>query len=191
MGLQVVGAGLPRTGTKSLRCALETLLGGPCYHMHEVFDNLDHVPFWRRAVAGQRSEWPGVLAGYVATVDWPGSAFWGELSEANPDAVVLLSRRQSADAWWRSIDGSILGAARTEQPPEQVEWGRLFRELLSRLTPDWNDPHAMMAAYERHNDEVRSAVPADRLLEWTPEDGWRHLCRGLGRPVPSEPFPHL
>ena len=47
----------------------------------------------------------------------------------------------------------------------------------------------MIAAYERHNDEVRAGVPPERLLEWCPGDGWEPICERLGLPVPDEPFP--
>src|SRR5262245_38107485 len=99
-GLRVVGAGLPRTGTRSLKAALEVLLGGRCYHMQDVFENLDHVPIWRRALAGEPPDWHTFLADYVAAVDWPSSAFWKELSD--PDALIVLSTRSEAGTWWQS-----------------------------------------------------------------------------------------
>src|SRR5262245_11821865 len=101
MALQVVGAGLPRTGTSSLKVALEHLLGGRCYHMAVIPGR----PFvlgegWDRALAGAAG-WETLLAGYAATVDWPASLFWRELSAVNPGALVLLSVRDSAELWWR------------------------------------------------------------------------------------------
>jgi hypothetical protein len=195
MSLQVIGAGLPRTATSSLRCALETLLGGTCYHMHEVFENTDHVPVWRRALAGHPPDWNGFLSGYTAIVDWPGSAFWEELSQANPDALVLLSVRVAPGTWWRSAKNSVFDGAYREQPPELVEWQQMFRTLLStRLTPGWEDEKSANEAYERHNEQVRAAARAGRFrrfLEWKAADGWLPLCRELGRPVPERPFPHL
>lgn len=195
MTLQVIGAGLPRTGTTSLRCALELLLGGRCYHMHEVFENLEHVPYWRRALAADPPDWNRFLAGYSAIVDWPGSAFWEELSAANPAALVVLSVRPQPGTWWRSADESIFDGTRNEQPPELVPWQQMFFELLrSRLTPDWADERAANEAYERHNEQVRAAVRAggcQRFLEWRPTDGWAPLCSELGLSVPDRPFPHL
>src|SRR5207302_2217751 len=121
--IRVVGAGLPRTGTKSLKDALEMILDGPCYHMQEVFDHLDHAPAWRRALDGDPTGWPSPLEGYVATVDWPASFFWRDLAEANPDAVVLLSMRTDAETWWASVDATIL---------------RLLRGGASETDPEWN-----------------------------------------------------
>jgi len=191
MTLQVVGAGLGRTGTVSLKGALERLLGGPCYHMVEVFAHPDHVPAWAGATRGEPTDWEALLGGYRAAVDWPAGAFWRELSEANPGAIVLLSVRDDAATWWRSADRTVFEAMRRPQPPEMAEWHEMIVDLLcTRFTDQWLEPEAAMAAYERHNDEVRATVPADRLLEWRPGDGWEPLCTALGVPVPDEPFPH-
>jgi hypothetical protein len=99
MTLQVVGAGLGRTGTHSLKLALERLLGGPCYHMVEVFGHPEHVDVWRRAALGETVDWDALFDGYVACVDWPGGSFWHELADAYPEAPILLSTRDSADTW--------------------------------------------------------------------------------------------
>jgi len=107
MALKVVGAGLGRTGTNSLKLALEALLGGPCYHMFELAAHQERLPDWERAVAGGDVDWDAILDGYVATVDWPGCAFWRELHAANPDAMVLLSVRDP-DGWWASMESTIV-----------------------------------------------------------------------------------
>jgi hypothetical protein len=192
VSLRLVGAGLPRTGTKSLKLALEQLLGGPCYHMVEVFEHLDHVPVWRGALAGRQPDWDAFLAGYVAAVDWPASAFWRELAEANPDTVVLLSAREDPETWWRSADATILGVVRRDEYPEYEEWLELAHELMrERIGPAWDDPRVARAAYERHNEDVRARVSPDRLVEWRPGDGWEPLCRALDLPIPVDPFPHV
>src|SRR5436190_16050817 len=90
MALKVVGVGLGRTGTNSLKLALEQLLGGPCYHMFELIAHPQQVPLWERALRGEKVDWDSLFAGYSATVDWPGCAFWRDLAAANPDAPVLL-----------------------------------------------------------------------------------------------------
>jgi hypothetical protein len=190
--LSLVGPGLPRTGTTSLTLAAERLLGGCCYNMAEVFGRLEDVPVWRRALRGELPDWEELLGDYTAAVSWPASAFWRELVDAYPDAVVVLSTRQSAEAWWRSADATILELARREEHPREYgDWPALFDELLrARLGPRWDDPDAAMAAYTRHNEGVRAAVPPARLVEWRPVDGWEPLCAALGVPVPDEPFPH-
>jgi hypothetical protein len=190
--MRVIGAGLPRTGTHSLKLALEQLLGSACYHMIEVFGNLDHVPVWHQAVKGDVPDWGRFLADYDAIVDWPGSAFWRELSDSNPDALVLLSVRENPETWWQSADQTVLETMRRKHPPEFHAWLEMCLDLMrSRFTGVWEDRRSAMAAYERHNDEVRSTVPSDRLLEWRPGDGYAPICKALDLPIPNEPFPHV
>jgi hypothetical protein len=195
--LKVVGAGLPRTGTKSLQAALERLLGGRCYHMHEVFEHLGHVPVWRAALRHEQVDWESVLGDYSAAVDWPASAFWRELAEAYPSAIVILSVRSDAATWWDSVSSTILHTTRREPPPERVEWLEMLTELFERrLTPRWKEEPLRAAAaaaeaYDAHNAAVRAAVPPERLLEFRATDGWGPLCAALNVPVPDEPFPML
>jgi hypothetical protein len=189
MGLRIVGAGVGRTGTHSLKVALEQLLGGPCYHMVEVLEHRDHMPIWTAALGGAPTDWDAVFAGYAATVDWPACGVWEPIWEANPDALVLLSTRASTDEWYRSADRTILDGMRAGASPG----GEVFRAMTDAMAAafgaDWDDEASCRAAYERHNAHVRATVPADRLVEWQPADGWTPLCEALGAPEPDEPFP--
>ena len=190
--LRVVGAGLPRTATHSQKKALELLLGGRCYHMAEVFEHLEDVPTWSAAARGDEVDWSSFPPDCVAAVDWPASAFWRELAAANPDALILLSTRQSAAKWWESADETIFPVIRNPVEPENEEWKEMVLELLGReIGEDWDDAERAQAFYERHNDEVRREAPPERLLEWRAEEGWEPLCRALGLPVPDEPFPRV
>ena len=186
MKLRVVGAGLGRTGTHSLKIALEQLLGGPCYHMIEVFGHPEHVPLWRDAALGKEPDWDALFADYVATVDWPGAAVWSEMSAHYPDAIVLLSVRDSADAWWKSASNTIFKAI-PEHPED--DWGKWAVALIDGHIGSHVDPEIAKAGYERHNAEVRATIPSSRLLEWNATDGWAPLCEALGVPIPDEPFP--
>jgi hypothetical protein len=191
--LRVVGAGLPRTATRSLKDALELLLGGRCYHMAEVFDHLEDVPTWRAATRGDTVDWNAFPPDSVAAVDWPTSAFWRELADANPDAVILLSTRASAAKWWESADETIFPVLRKPvEEPANEEWHQMVLELAAReIGPEWDNAERAQAFYERHNAQVRRDAPADRLVEWRAEDGWEPLCQALGLPVPNEPFPRV
>jgi hypothetical protein len=187
MTLRVVGAGVGRTGTHSLKVALERLLGGVCHHMVEVFAHPEEIPVWSAAVDGRPVEWKALMAPYTAQVDWPGASFWPELADAHPEALVLLSVRD-ADSWYRSARATIfegMGRVHRDDP-----WmATMLRLLGDRFCADLDDRDAMIGAYRRHNDAVRAGVPAGRLLEWSPGDGWEPICERLGVAVPDEPFP--
>jgi hypothetical protein len=187
-GLRVVGAGVGRTGTHSLKVALEQLLGGRCHHMIEMFGSPEQIAGWTDAIEGRPVDWRALLDGYVAQVDWPGASFWPELAAAYPDALVLLSVRAPED-WYRSASNTIFLAAE-HTPPELAPWMSTFAGLMrDRFSDRTDDPTAMMDAFVRHNDAVRAQIPAARLLEWSPGDGWEPICYRLGLPVPPEPFP--
>ena len=188
MEIAVVGAGVGRTGTHSLKLALEQLLDAPCHHMLEILGDPTQIPAWTDAIEGRPVDWAAMLARYGAIVDWPGGAFWRELSAANPDALVLLSVRDP-ESWYRSASNTIF-LTFDNMPPEVAPWMASVRKLLhDRFSDRFEDPTAMMDAFVRHNDTVRAEIPADRLLEWTVSDGWEPICERLGLPVPAEPFP--
>ncbi len=194
MALRVIGAGLGRTGTNSLKAALEQLLGGPCYHMYELRDRPGDLPIWEDALAGRPVDWEAALGGFVASVDWPAAAFWAELLEASPEAHVLLSTRESPEVWWRSMERTIVPTLAQSLPQDDEQLARqrsLTRQIIrARLTPALGEREAAIAAYEQHNEEVRCRVPPGRLIEWQAGEGWEPICAALGMPVPEQPFPH-
>jgi hypothetical protein len=193
MAMRVVGAGLGRTGTHSQKLALERLLGAPCYHMIETFGRPDDIPVWHRAVNGDLPNWRTVLADYAAAVDWPVAAFWREIGDAFPDAIVLLSTRD-VDAWWTSASNTIFKVVGNEVAAEEITGAQqsMAADMLTkRFTPRWMEEDEAKRAFEQHNADVRAAIPGDRLVEWQPGDGWEPICNALGLPVPDEPYPHV
>lgn len=192
MGLKIVGAGVGRTGTTSLKAALEQLLGGPCYHMLETFGRPQDRLVWKAAFEGHPPDWHTFLADYEATVDWPGAGVWEQIHEAFPEAPVLLSVRD-VDDWWRSASRTIFIALSQNTPrpgSDRTESDGMGEAMMARFTPDFLDESAAKAAYLAHNDHVRATVPAGRLIEWKTGEGWEPLCAALEVPVPDEPFPH-
>ena len=188
--LRVIGAGLGRTGTHSLKLALEKLLGAPCYHMAEVFRRPEDIPIWHRAANGERVDWRKLFAGYAAAVDWPPAGFWTQIADVFPDAIILLSVRD-ADSWWKSASSTIFAMHQREPRPDD---NPAFRPMIADMfgktfTPDFLEETAAKAAFDRHNADVRKRAPAGRLVEWRAADGWAPLCAALGVPVPDEPFP--
>jgi Sulfotransferase domain len=194
VALRVVGAGLGRTGTNSLKLALERVLDGRCYHMSECMERPGDAAVWHAAIRGESVDWDALLTDFDATVDWPACAFWRELSAANPEAVVLLSVRESPEAWWESMEKTIVSTLSQPVPADDEDWVKrraMTLDLMGSFTPDWKHREAAVAAYEAHNTEVRRTAPAGRLVEWRPGDGWEPLCEMLGVAVPGEPFPHV
>ncbi len=191
MGLRVIGAGLGRTGTASLKAALEELLGGRCYHMFEVRNRPADPDVWGDAYEGKFPDWHAFFEGYEAAVDWPVAPFWRELSEAFPDAPIILSVRD-ADSWWESASSTIFHGIATMIRPEASDgWARMGRGMVRRFTPAFQDEGAAKQAYLAYNDHVRATAPPERLVEWSAADGWAPICAALGLNVPDHPFPHV
>jgi len=194
MGLEVVGAGLGRTGTHSLKIALEQLLGAPCYHMLETFGRPDDIPVWHAAVNGDLPHWNDFLSDYRAAVDWPACSFWREILAANPDAIVLLSSRDT-DGWWTSASNTIFHIVDREVPAGDdvftAQKAMAVDMLKNTFTENWQNETEAKRAYEQHNADVRASVPAGQLIDYRPGDGWEPICEKLGLPVPSDPFPHV
>ena len=192
MALKVIGAGLGRTGTMSLKAALEQLLGGKCYHMYEVFEHLEtDVPIWHDAAIGKPVDWEKLFDGYVAAVDWPAGAYWKEISAAYPNALILLSSRDS-EKWWASASETIFPSIQEVAAQEHTPWHEMIDAMMtSRFHHDLNDKDKCIAAFEKHNENARKNAPANRFIEWQPGDGWEPICNALGLPVPDEPFPHV
>jgi hypothetical protein len=187
MTLRVIGAGLGRTGTLSLKIALEKLLGAPCYHMMEVFEHPEHVAAWHAAARGDMPDWRDLFRDYAAAVDWPAASFWPEIGAAFPDAVILLSTRDP-ESWWKSASTTIFPSSRQAEGP----WREMIDAVFaSRFTPALDDKEACLAAFERHYADARRRIPPARLLEWNASEGWPPLCRALGVPEPGEPFPRV
>ena len=193
MTLKVIGAGLGSTGTMSLKLALEKLLGGPCYHMTELFEHLEeHTPLWHQAAKGEAVDWNLVFSNYVAAVDEPVSTQWQSIMAHYPDALVVLSVRD-VDSWWKSAIATILPVKidpPDEMSPARRAWLDMVLELYKIVYPQgFQEEDKAKAAFTAHVDRVKVNVPPARLLIWEVSQGWEPLCQALGLPVPEEPFP--
>jgi hypothetical protein len=206
MGLEVIGAGFGRTGTTSLKAALEALGFGPCYHMSELFEHPEHVPLWEAAVRGEPVDWDALFGGYRAAVDWPAAAFHGELMERYPEAKVILTVRDP-ERWYESTKNTIFMMREARRSPTFRLMGALvpFVRNVRRATGVVDDlawdgifggrfeeKEFAISAFNRLNEEVKRRVPADRLLVYDVKEGWGPLCKFLGVEEPrDEPFPRL
>ncbi len=193
MNLRVVGAGLPRTATESLRLAVVTLLGAPVHHLHDIPGH----PYvlgeeWSIALAGGTPDWDALYDGYAGGLDWPTSLFWRELAAHHPDALIVLSTRDTTDTWVDSMAATVLPVARACAPEDWIG-GRDLAVMMERFagTADWDDRAVLGTAYDDWVAGVREDADPAHLLDWQVGDGWGPLCAALGVPVPEVDFPWL
>lgn len=194
MPMKILGAGFGRTGTFSLKRALETLGFGPCHHMYEVRQRPDQVELWMSAATGQKPDWSEAFKGFQSQVDWPASAYWKELHAHFPQAKVILTDRDP-EAWYESIRQTILPASEIGRHADANPIGRKASEMMYKT--------ALLGIFEGrlqekdfaiqrmldHRQEVIDTIPPEQLLVFGVGDGWEPLCRFLSVPEPDGPFP--
>lgn len=190
MPLKVIGAGLGRTATFSMKFALEHLGLGPCYHMSEVFAGARrNIPLWLDVVDG-KPDWDTIFDGYQSTTDYPACSYWRELADYYPAAKVVLTVRD-ADSWFDSVSETIFSeqmqGSLAGSPVEAMMKGVIFDAFGGRV----KDRAFMTDWFERRNQKVIDSLPPERLLVYSPREGWEPLCSFLGFPVPDEPFPRI
>ncbi|HJR81332.1 MAG TPA: sulfotransferase [Anaerolineales bacterium] len=197
MALKVIGAGFGRTGTRSLKVALEELGFGRCYHMVEVMKNPRHLKHWAQIMEGGKADWEALFQGYQAATDWPVAAYYKDLMSVYPDSKVILTVRDP-ERWHISIMNTLYQLSRrftrfTRIIPsahqflnamEKAIWQGIFHNRLEDRT------HAIQV-FKDHIEEVKRVVPANRLLIFEARHGWEPLCAFLNVPVPvNKPYPH-
>jgi hypothetical protein len=191
MTMHVIGAGVGRTGTYSLKLALNRLGVGPCHHMEEVLHQMPvQVPLWAAAAAG-KPDWEAIYTGYHSTVDWPTACFFRELHAHYPAAKLILTERDP-ERWADSFGATIykLLAGRDEAPPEMRDWLDMAGDVIAKTGfPPGLDRDGLRDAFIAHNEAVRAAIPADQLLIFEVKQGWGPLCEFLDAPIPDEDFP--
>jgi len=201
MPLEVIGAGFGRTGTLSLKLALEQLGFGPCYHMIETRAHPEHDAMWLALAHGETHDWRTIFKGYTATVDWPSTYFWKTLIADNADAKVILTLRD-AEAWYASALNTIFArmhafAAVLSTDGAPVDPARrAHMQMVQTIVVDSTfggslDRDHAIAVFNAHNDEVRRTVPPERLLVYEPGEGWDRLCAFLRVPLPEAPYPKV
>jgi Sulfotransferase domain len=193
MSLEIIGPGFGRTGTNSLKLALEHLGFGPCHHMFEVRDNPELLADWEALARGETVDWDEVFAGYRSQVDWPGAKYWRELARHFPDAKVILTVRDP-DEWFDSVQATLAPfvAARGKHPaPHPNAIAEMAYKLIVVPTFDgrMSDREHLTRIFREHIAEVQAAIPAERLLVFDLREGWAPLCAFLGVDVPDIPFP--
>ena len=190
MSLEVIGAGFGRTGTKSLKAALEILGFDPCYHMVEVLPKgPKEFTLWEHAGSGS-ADWEAIFGPYKATVDFPGCTFWKELADFYPNAKVLLSVRD-ADRWFKSTQETIFSPRWIEHLKTSSAATFMNITINNQFGGNMHDRDTLVGRFQEHNAEVQATISPERLLTFEVRQGWEPLCDFLEVPVPSEPFPHI
>jgi hypothetical protein len=198
MALRVIGAGFGRTGTRSLKTALEQLGFGRCYHMVEVMKNPSHLKRWADIMHGGKADWEKLFRGYQATMDWPGAVYYKDLMTVYPESKIILTVRDP-ESWHRSMMHTIYQAGRGFfgrisyvipsvhqflNAMEKAIWQDVFHNRLE------DKAHAI-EVFKNHIEEVKHVVPRERLLIFEAKHGWEPLCSFLNVPVPvDKPYPH-
>jgi hypothetical protein len=207
MPIKIIGAGMPRTGTNTLKQSLEQLGYKHVYHMKELLVNPDKLHYWKTLDETGDTDWDALYEGYDGTVDFPGYPWYKEHMKQYPDAKVILTVRDFED-WYKSVDSTVFRAG-PQTPGEKIKMlGKLLfnpriRKVVKcikwfkkcffaeRLHGKFEDKEFAQKFWEDHLAEVKATVPADKLLVYDVRDGWGPLCTFLGVPEPAEPLPHL
>lgn len=200
LDLQIIGATLPRTGTMSLKIALEKLGFGKCYHMIEVIQN-DHSKVWTEILESKHKNYEKVMGDFHSTVDAPGSIVWEELLSLNPNAKVILTVRDTPEAWFESCDATVINNIYPSRRSLGLKFNAVLMGKFRRLV-ELHD--AILKKYPKncskddfinyYNDYiayVKEKCPSEKLLVFNVKEGWEPLCKFLNVPVPNEDFPRV
>lgn len=201
--MDVIGAGLGRTGTSSLKLALEQVGFDKCYHMRELLlENPQHLTCWEQAFTTGTTDWKAIFTGYLATVDYPAALYYRDLTQTYPDAKVILTVRDP-ERWYESVRQTIFATSEHAWALDILRWVLppirerypIFK-YVNRLIWDgqfegrFKDKAFAIATFKQWNESVKATVPANKLLVFEVKQGWQPLCDFLGVPVPDTEFPH-
>lgn len=190
MALEIIGAGFGRTGTYSLKTAIEQLGFGPCHHMSEVIGEPTQIKLWSDVAEG-RADYYRIFSGFKAAVDFPVAAYWQEVRDANSDCKVILSHRDAED-WYSSFSQTILPLIldREAWPTDAKPWFEMMENvIIGKALGGRTDRDGIIAAYRANEAAVRDLEAQGDALMFSVRDGWEPLCRFLDVNVPDEPFP--
>jgi hypothetical protein len=198
--MKVIGSGFGRTGTLSLKAALEELGFGPCYHMKEVLLNRKHTEVWYNIAKGEPVDWENLFQDFEATVDFPTSIFYKKLMEVFPSAKVVHTIRDP-DSWYDSTKETIYQSTGNYFVPDWLkQWVKRIDQGIGMVNiliwqglfeGAFDNRQRAIEIFKRYTDEVKQTVPADKLLIFDVKEGWEPLCQFLDVPIPNTPFPHV
>lgn len=191
MAISIIGVGVGRTGTYSLRMAINQLGYGPCHHMEEVLKNMDvQVPLWSEALKGN-ANWSSIYKDFKSAVDWPTAGFFRELIKEYPTAKFILTER-NPENWADSFGSTIykLIEGKDKAPEKMHDWLNMANAVITKTGfPLGLDREGLINGFIAHNKAVREIIPEEQLLVFQVKEGWEPLCKFLNVPAPEEPFP--
>jgi hypothetical protein len=193
--LGVIGAGFGRTGTKTVKNALEIIGAGPCHHMHELVERPENLKLWSSVLDGTEINWNQIFQGYNSQIDWPGAVYWKELAVFYPEAKVIHTVRDP-ESWYESLTNTIIQTltdAENAATSDLRNMRRFAREIIcNRLFQGrFSERDWMIDRFCAHNDEVVSTISQERLLVFDVKEGWEPLCAFLNVATPATEFPHV
>ncbi|MBA3649396.1 MAG: sulfotransferase family protein [Chitinophagales bacterium] len=204
MSLKIIGSGLGRTGTYSLKLALEQLGFGKCYHMAELLQQPEDLVHFEKAERGKDADWDTLFQGYQSAVDYPVARYYKQLIKKYPEAKVIHTIRDP-ESWYQSASKTIIWVSKPSfrrmlkmmfKLPFSAQLRKQFPVLKFNgklidleFGKDYKNKDEVISRFNKHNEEVMSTVPKERLLVFDAKQGWEPLCQFLGVEVPSEPFP--
>lgn len=207
MSIKIIGAGLPRTGTNTLKESLEKLNYKKTYHMKELLVKPENLHYWLTLKETGSTNWDELYKGYQATVDFPGYPWYKEHMKQYPDAKVILTVRPF-EKWYTSVYSTIWKAGPQTLSEKIAMMSKLLfnsrlRSVIkcvkfskkvifeTHLQGKFEDKDFAEKIFNKHIEDVKAYVPKEKLLVYDVSEGWEPLCKFLGVPEPNEPIPHL
>lgn len=189
--MKLINTGLGRTGTTSLKAALEILGFSPVYHTTDLLISPKDIDVWEATLQGQAVDWRAFFAKYEVA-DFPAALFYKEIINAHPEAKVMISVRDP-EKWFASASGMLDQLDSINLPIPHVQRVKRFMNTYAvngLFEGRAKDKEFMVQFFEKHVEGVKQFVPADRLLIYNVIEGWQPLCDFMGVAVPQQPFPH-
>ena len=200
--MKVICAGWGRTGTRSLKFALERLLGQPSYHMQNILLNKKDAKLWHNSIFkhNEKFDWEKIYEGYGACLDFPSCNYYKELMDAYPESKVILTVRDD-ESWiksWNVLNNQILKSftfrilAKIPGTSFKLQKDIHNKMILGKhgAFQGVKTDKEKMKKFNEWNESVINFVPKDRLLVYEVKQGWAPLCKFLNVDVPDIPFPY-
>ncbi len=200
--MKVICAGWGRTGTRSLKYALEHLTSQPSYHMQNILLNKKDAKLWHDLIFNESNNtkfnWERIFKGYGACLDFPSCNYYKKLMDFYPDAKVILTIRDD-ESWiksWNVLNRQVLNSftfrflAKVPYTSFKLQKDIHNKMILGKdgafkgaLTDE-----ELKQKFNEWNQSVIDYVPSDRLLVYQVKDGWDPICKFLNKPNPGTPF---